>query len=576
MNNTVKPNLFLIGGMKCGTTILSEFLSAHPAISAASTKETHYFSLNECRGEDWYLSHFDPKAGARYFLDASTSYFNQANSISIPQKIKNFSPEAKLILLIRDPLQRSISHFLHLRDIVKVPVLQGMTFNQLIAQDWMGAIAETDEASFHLANVLSYSAYRRRLFFFQHVFDAESLMVVHNEDLARHGKTVMTQIFNFLELDSVEGGEFDRRDYQLQRDDESLKLKDRVKFYSVFGTDYFRTCTDVDIVRPSSASSDVRFNQPVGAIVGDVAIGRDGWLFLVGGTNRFVETFTESEGASLANVDAWNSILRRRKHRLSSLGSDYLHCIVPEKLTVYGEYLDWELNWELSPGHRFNQSCGRDLEPNCLDLFPVFFNNRYSQNLYLKTDSHWTYQGAFLAYQMICAKLGIEFRAELLNRPYDEAELALDLGSKLESGPIERARFYRCRQNAELVGENEIVRIKRLLFKPDDPGLHVGSLVKFRNAQSTDARKILIFGDSFSEYRDHLLTALLAETFSETTFLWSTSIDYDVVSETKPDLVLSVMTERFMKALPDDSFNLRSYEEVIKRRYATALAGAKE
>jgi len=56
------PNLFIVGSMKCGTTILHDFLTECPEIIGARGKETrkevHYFSLHEDKGTTWYLDHF--------------------------------------------------------------------------------------------------------------------------------------------------------------------------------------------------------------------------------------------------------------------------------------------------------------------------------------------------------------------------------------------------------------------------------------------------------------------------------------------------------------------------------------
>ena len=70
--------------------------------------------------------------------------------------------------------------------------------------------------------------------------------------------------------------------------------------------------------------------------------------------------------------------------------------------------------------------------------------------------------------------------------------------------------------------------------------------------------------NSFSEYRPHLLTGLLAETFRTVLFVWSTSIDYGLVERFRPDVVITEMAERFIKNLPErnipvDGFDLDSF-----------------
>ena len=67
---------------------------------------------------------------------------------------------------------------------------------------------------------------------------------------------------------------------------------------------------------------------------------------------------------------------------------------------------------------------------------------------------------------------------------------------------------------------------------------------------------VLLFGDSFSEFRPHLLTAMLAETYRDLHFVWSASLDFDLIGHIRPQIVISEIAERLMATLPDDSFQV--------------------
>ena len=121
--------------------------------------------------------------------------------------------------------------------------------------------------------------------------------------------------------------------------------------------------------------------------------------------------------------------------------------------------------------------------------------------------------------------------------------------------------FFQYREDAKLISDEGLVRYKKTNGLENEGSLHVGSMVEFENAAAPNKNRVLIFGDSFCECRDHLLTALMAETFEYTAFIWSTSIDYSVCEKLKPDFVFCLMTERFMARIPDDTFNLSSYVE---------------
>ena len=81
----------------------------------------------------------------------------------------------------------------------------------------------------------------------------------------------------------------------------------------------------------------------------------------------------------------------------------------------------------------------------------------------------------------------------------------------------------------------------------------------YRNENAPNSQKLVLFGDSFCEVGQSLLTGLLAQTFREVHFFWSNSIDYGYIAEIKPDIVLSELAERFVKRIPDDERDLRSF-----------------
>jgi len=69
----------------------------------------------------------------------------------------------------------------------------------------------------------------------------------------------------------------------------------------------------------------------------------------------------------------------------------------------------------------------------------------------------------------------------------------------------------------------------------------------------------MLFGDSFSECREHLLTGMLAETFREVHFIWNANIDYEYVNFIQPDVVITELAERFMTRIPTDKLDIQSF-----------------
>ena len=113
MNERRRPNLFLVGAMKAGTNTLHRLLDAHPDVfMSKKPKEPSWIvGSNSGREEDWYLGLFADAGGSRYVGEASTDYSRAPRLKGAPEKIKQYSPDARILYLVRDPLDRALSHY---------------------------------------------------------------------------------------------------------------------------------------------------------------------------------------------------------------------------------------------------------------------------------------------------------------------------------------------------------------------------------------------------------------------------------------------------------------------------------
>ena len=102
------PRFFIIGAQRAGTRSLYEELSRHPDVQPARTEEVHFFSLFFDRGLRWFLSQFPPLAAGQMTGEASPYYLFHPLA---PQRMHAVVPEAKLIVLLRDPVDRAYSHY---------------------------------------------------------------------------------------------------------------------------------------------------------------------------------------------------------------------------------------------------------------------------------------------------------------------------------------------------------------------------------------------------------------------------------------------------------------------------------
>ena len=178
------PNLIIIGGLKCGTTSLHHYLNLHPEIAMSRPKELNFFvaELNWPLGRDWYAGHFDPKAPVRG--ESSPHYTNRPAFAGVPERMREvLGDEVRLIYVVRDPIDRMPSHYLH--------NLGGGYDERPLTE----ALAEPES---------SYVA-RSRYFFqlepYLEAFGRDRIQIVSREDLKRDRPETMRRAFAFCEVD---------------------------------------------------------------------------------------------------------------------------------------------------------------------------------------------------------------------------------------------------------------------------------------------------------------------------------------------------------------------------------------
>jgi hypothetical protein len=106
------PDFLVLGAQKAGTTALYEYLRRHPQITGPSWKEVSFFDRHWARGESWYRGNFPNLARTRGKLvgEASPSYVFHPLA---PQRVRELLPEARLLVLVRNPVDRALSQYNH-------------------------------------------------------------------------------------------------------------------------------------------------------------------------------------------------------------------------------------------------------------------------------------------------------------------------------------------------------------------------------------------------------------------------------------------------------------------------------
>jgi len=104
------PSFLIIGAQKAGTTSLFRYLEHHPAIGELANMEVNYFQRYYPNGEMWYRAHFARKSDANIAGESSPNYLP---SPQVARRASETVPGAKIIVLLRNPVDRAYSHYHH-------------------------------------------------------------------------------------------------------------------------------------------------------------------------------------------------------------------------------------------------------------------------------------------------------------------------------------------------------------------------------------------------------------------------------------------------------------------------------
>lgn len=115
MHTTVGPELAIIGAMKCATTSLHRMLEQHDRICTGTLKEPNFFAADDkwAQGTAWYRELWAPEPG-QLRLDSSPNYTKRHLWPDAARRMASITPEARLVYIVREPLERIVSHHLHL------------------------------------------------------------------------------------------------------------------------------------------------------------------------------------------------------------------------------------------------------------------------------------------------------------------------------------------------------------------------------------------------------------------------------------------------------------------------------
>ena len=204
------PDFIVIGAMRCGTTSLYRYITDHPRIAPAFKKEVHFYDLHYADGLDWYRTHFPLKVSQRLsargydpgFITGEASPYYLFHP-GVPARVKQHSPDAKLLVILRNPVDRAFSHY-------QQQVRSGtekLSFEEALEREEERLHGEVEkmlaDERYNSYNHRHYSYVSRGVYadqlerWFQ-LFPREQFLIFNSEQLYREPAATMERVFRFL------------------------------------------------------------------------------------------------------------------------------------------------------------------------------------------------------------------------------------------------------------------------------------------------------------------------------------------------------------------------------------------
>lgn len=190
-----RPNLFILGFPKCGTSSLHSTLISHPSIGEGQKKEPHTYAFEDryYNRLDYFNKHIDQLSDKKYFLDSSTTYIVNPKAI---QLINNDVSNAKFIIVLRDPIDRVVSHFNWLVSLGQVE----HSFVNEIERDIMYLFDPIKSENGRYKNYILFSLYSNHLTALSRIIDQKRILLLDYDQLVSQWSYVSKKIYDFLEV----------------------------------------------------------------------------------------------------------------------------------------------------------------------------------------------------------------------------------------------------------------------------------------------------------------------------------------------------------------------------------------
>ncbi|MBI1184023.1 sulfotransferase [bacterium] len=207
------PQFIIIGAQKGGSSALYKFLCEHPQVQRAFVKEPHYFTGQfHQKSLKWYKAQFPLSKSGIITGEASPSYCTHPLA---PQRIKSVVPQAKLIFIVRNPVERAVSNYFHSvrYGVEPLPIEEAM---QRPAEIFEAEYAKMErEDGYHSSTYHRHAYLHKGLYAFhlnkwyQH-FEPQQILLLENAELLNQPQKVYNEVLQFLQLEAFAPAAFSK------------------------------------------------------------------------------------------------------------------------------------------------------------------------------------------------------------------------------------------------------------------------------------------------------------------------------------------------------------------------------
>ena len=195
------PDYLIVGAQKSGSTSLYDYLIQHPEVAPAKTKEVHYFSNNYEKGVSWYRAHFSFSFLSGLIGEATPYYLYHPLAAD---RIKKTLPGVKIMVVLRDPSSRAISHYHHAvnHGFEETSIKEAFERDLNNYKELTSRVYDGERIVKHQENsYISRGFYVEQLERYYELFDRENILLVKSDEFFDDPQGVLNVVFKFLNID---------------------------------------------------------------------------------------------------------------------------------------------------------------------------------------------------------------------------------------------------------------------------------------------------------------------------------------------------------------------------------------